>query len=96
MHYAMGEKRMQSWHPNTTAAPAPSDLPHGRDAAIEELTEAIRLTVEYVGTETLPPVEGWSWYDALVKYAPDKAAALAHPGKTRWPAPVSEAVADRR
>ena len=40
---------------------------------VEELTEAIRLTVEYVGLETLPPIEGWSWWDALVKYAPEKA-----------------------
>lgn len=41
--------------------------------AIEELTEAIRFTVEYVGTETLPPIVGWSWFDALSKYAPEKA-----------------------
>ena len=40
--------------------------------AVEDLTEAIRLTVEYVGTETLHPIEGWSWYDALLKYAPEK------------------------
>ena len=44
-----------------------------RDAIVEELTEAIRLSVEYVGVETLPPVKGWSWYDAMVKYAPDTA-----------------------
>lgn len=44
-----------------------------RDQAIEELTEALRLTVEYVGLEMLPPLEGWSYYDALVKYAPEKA-----------------------
>lgn len=43
------------------------------DAVVEELTEAIRHTVEYVGVDTLPPEEGWSWYDALVKYAPEKA-----------------------
>lgn len=41
--------------------------------SIAELTEAIRLTVEYVGLETLPPIEGWSWYDALVKYSPNVA-----------------------
>lgn len=38
---------------------------------IRELTEAIRLTVEYVGVDILPPIEGWSWYDALSKYAPE-------------------------
>lgn len=29
------------------------------------LAEALRLTQEYVGDELLPPVEGWSWFDAL-------------------------------
>lgn len=42
-------------------------------AAVHELTEALRLTVEYVGTDTLPPIEGWSWYDALVKHDPETA-----------------------
>lgn len=45
--------------------------------AIEELTEAIRYTVEYVGPEMLPPIEGWAWWDAMVKYAPEKAARIA-------------------
>lgn len=40
----------------------------------EEMAEAIRLTVEYVGTDTLPPRIGWSWYDALLAYRPDLAA----------------------
>ncbi|MEA1798522.1 hypothetical protein [Rhodococcus qingshengii] len=44
--------------------------------AIEALTEAIRFTVEYVWLNTLPPIEGWSWYDALLKYAPEKAKAF--------------------
>ena len=43
---------------------------------IEDLTEAIRLTVEYTGGEILPAIEGWSWYDAMVKYAPEKAKIL--------------------
>lgn len=41
------------------------------EAAVEELCEAIRLTVEYVGTGVLHPGEGWSWYDALQKHRPD-------------------------
>lgn len=41
--------------------------------AIHDLTEAIRVTVEYTGNEMLPPVEGWDWFDALVKYAPEVA-----------------------
>jgi len=44
--------------------------------AIRELTEAIRLTVEYVGTGMLPAIPGWSWYDAMVKYAPNDAEVL--------------------
>ena len=43
---------------------------------VETLTEALRLTVEYVGNGTLPAQEGWSWYDALRRYAPEKAAAF--------------------
>lgn len=41
---------------------------------IRRLTEAIRLTVEYVGTDTLHALEGWSWYEALQRYAPEDAA----------------------
>jgi hypothetical protein len=47
-----------------------------RDEAIHELTEALRFTVEYIGVINLPPIEGWSWYDAMVKYAPTKAEAF--------------------
>lgn len=36
-----------------------------------ELLKALVHTVEYVGPKMLPAVEGWSWYDALVKFAPD-------------------------
>lgn len=43
------------------------------DLAIEELTEALRFTAEYLGLDILPATDGWSWYDALVKYAPEKA-----------------------
>jgi hypothetical protein len=50
--------------------------------AIRELTEAIRFTVEYIGTDALPPIPGWSWYDALEKYAPETAAEfVAHHAK---------------
>jgi len=47
----------------------------GADAqnAVTDLIEALRLTVEYVGTTMLPPIEGWSWYDALRKYHPELA-----------------------
>ena len=38
----------------------------------EELTEAIRLSVQYVGTDTLQAQPGWTWFDALMKYAPHK------------------------
>lgn len=32
---------------------------------VETLTEAFRLTVEYVGVELLRPEPGWDWYEAL-------------------------------
>ena len=44
------------------------ERPIRRRDVIWELTEAIRLTQEYVG---LPAAEGWSWYDALRRYRPD-------------------------
>lgn len=40
------------------------------EQAVHDVADALRLTVEYVGTGTLPPIEGWSWYDALRKHAP--------------------------
>lgn len=40
---------------------------------VQELSDALRLTVEYVGMQKLPPIPGWSWYDALSKYAPSMA-----------------------
>lgn len=48
------------------------------DSVIDELAHAIRLTVEYVGTETLPPIEGWSWFDALKKHRPDLLTGFFH------------------
>lgn len=56
-----------------------------RDAAVEELTEAIRFTAEYLGVGILPPIHGWSWYDALVKYAPEKAAVFKAEFDKRYP-----------
>lgn len=53
-----------------TAMAVGQTLPEAK--AIHDLTEAIRFTVEYVGNDTLSVHEGWSWYDALKKYAPDK------------------------
>lgn len=43
---------------------------HRAETAVAELAQAIRLTREYVGEELLPPIEGWSWYDALRRHAP--------------------------
>jgi len=44
-----------------------------RNESESDLLEALIHTVEYVGMETLPPVDGWSWYDALKKYDPEAA-----------------------
>lgn len=61
------------------------------DHAIYELCEAIRLTVEYTGTDMLPAIAGWSWFDALKKYAPDTAEyfvlnpiPIKHPGRRSY------------
>lgn len=54
--------------------PIYTSQPHNEEAkpdSIKELCDAIRLTVEYIGTDKLPPIPGWSWYDALCKYAPE-------------------------
>lgn len=58
--------------------------------ATAELVEALRLTVEYVGTETLPAKPGWSWYDALVRHAPDVAERLANPPRRLSPVDTTE------
>jgi len=39
--------------------------------AVSELCAALFHTVDYVGVEMLPPIEGWSWYDAMCKYSPE-------------------------
>lgn len=38
---------------------------------IEDFSEAIRLTREYVGYGMLPAMEGWEWYDVLMKHNPE-------------------------
>lgn len=38
-------------------------------ADAERLATALRLTQEYVGDELLPPLPGWSWFDALNAHA---------------------------
>lgn len=48
-------------------------------AAAQHLAEALRLTVEYVGTATLPALPGWSWYDALAEHYPSMAEELSKP-----------------
>lgn len=40
------------------------------ERGLAELAQAIRLTREYVGEDALPATEGWSWYDALLQWAP--------------------------
>lgn len=72
---------------------ADSSTPETREA-VDELTEAIRLTVEYVGNDLLPPIEGWSWFDALTRYAPDVAAAFKL-NPIHLPPSVAAAVAGR-
>lgn len=56
-----------------------------REKLIHQLAEAIRLTREYVDPASavteeclLPPIEGWSWYDAMVAYG------KAYPSERQW------------
>lgn len=58
--------------PQDTWAPPIGQGP--TEEAIRELVEAIRLSVEYVGTDVLKPLPGWTWYDTLSKYDPALAA----------------------
>src|SRR5690606_22149152 len=46
-------------------------------SAVDELVAALIHTVEYVGLDILQPVIGWSWFDALNKYAPGAAWEMA-------------------
>lgn len=41
--------------------------------AVNELVGALIHTMEYLGERMLPAIEGWSWFDALKKYAPQEA-----------------------
>jgi hypothetical protein len=61
--------------------------PKADEAAVAELARALRLTREYVGADLLPAVEGWSWYDALRRWAPHELPADPTPG----PAPTQAA-----
>jgi hypothetical protein len=38
------------------------------EALAGKLAVALILTQEYVGSDVLPPIEGWSWYDALCEF----------------------------
>jgi hypothetical protein len=48
-----------------------------QESVVRELCEVLRVTVEYVGMQVLPPLEGWAWYDAMVKYEPETAQQMA-------------------
>jgi hypothetical protein len=47
-----------------------------KDAAIAELSEALRLTAEYYQA---PAEKGWSWFDALWKWSPGSLRAFPTP-----------------
>lgn len=50
----------------------------------DDLVKALVYTVEYVGFDILPPIDGWSWYDALKKYRPELLAEMIKTiGETR-------------
>lgn len=43
------------------------------DRVSDDLARAICHTVDYIGTETLPALPGWSWFDALDQHYPEMA-----------------------
>lgn len=50
--------------------------------ARNDLVQGLVNTVEYVGTDVLPPIKGWSWYDTLLKYDPERIAFIGdNPGR---------------
>lgn len=52
--------------PAPEPSPAPSHEAREWRPVLRQCVEALRLTREYVGGETLPAIAGWSWYDATV------------------------------
>lgn len=61
------EGLMIAWFANameTAKGYALADLQRKAD----RLAIALVLTQEYLGSDVLPPIEGWSWYDALTDY----------------------------
>lgn len=75
----VGQYAYESWDSNDVAdlIEQQANEVGERDTAIVELTEALRYTVDYVGLDMLPPIEGWSWYDAMLKHAPGVATAFS-------------------
>lgn len=65
------------------------DFPSDRSPAVRELANALRLTREFVGEELLPAVAGWSWYDALVRWAPEYLPGQSEAPCVQWAEQVS-------
>lgn len=48
------------------------DQPQNWEQIADVLANALRLTQEYLGEETLPNIPGWSHYDAMTVYSAAK------------------------
>lgn len=48
-------------------------MTHKEDRRSHDLAVAICHTVDYIGTETLPALPGWSWFDVLDAHYPEMA-----------------------
>lgn len=44
-----------------------------RNEDVKYLMDALCKTMDHIGSELLPPVEGWPWFDAMMKYRPERA-----------------------
>lgn len=56
---------MIGWFANAMVT---AEMNGDKAAQASRLAVALVLTQEYLGSDVLPPIEGWAWYDALCDY----------------------------
>lgn len=80
---------MRRWLRNLRSRLAPQLAAEGQGDLVVLLAqgvEAMRLTREYVGVDTLPAVSGWSWFDWCESA---KAAISQHSGPGNTPVTIT-------
>lgn len=61
------------WHEATDEERSKDQQLSKAKSAVDDLADALRLTVEYIGNDMLPAKAGWSWFDALLRHRPKMA-----------------------